>query len=273
GFHLENLDVNTYIDFKQEGAYKQVFYKGFLNFQNSGSNRFTVGGGTSFEYTHLNPRIHSAKEVQGKYTAVKSYVYFKYNSVNQIFYPTKGMKINTELGHVYNQRPNLTAFENGLPVIPSNLNFENYSRAVFDGSVFVFLKPRLTFFSELQAGINFTSQPNVLNNFLIGGINGNFRNQVRFAGLQEAAINSSSVVALQLGLRQTLWNNVYVIGRINGLLKDFATNNNSTSKTSAFSGYALTFAYKTPIGPLELSAMYSDQSKKLQSYVLFGIPF
>ncbi len=273
GFHLETLDINSYTNFKQDGAYKQIFYKGFLNFQNSGSNRFTVGAGTSFEYTHYNPTIHSTKEVKGKYTAIKSYVYFKYNSLNLIFYPTKGIKINTELGYIYNQKPNLTLFQNGLPVFPTGLNFDNYVRTTFDGSIFVALNPRLTFSSEVQAGINFTSQPNMLNNFSIGGINGNFRNQVRFAGLQEAAINSSSVVSVQLGLRYSPWNNVYFIGRINGALKDFATNNNSTSNSTALSGYALTFAYKTPIGPLELSAMYSDQSKRLQSYVLFGIPF
>jgi NTE family protein len=273
GFHLDNLEINSYTNFSQQGTYKQNFSKGFLNFQNSGNNRFSLGIGTSFEYTRFNPKIHTSTEIKGKYTAIKSYVYFKYNSVNQIFYPTKGIRINTELGHVYNQRPNLTLFKDGLPIIPSNLNFENYSRAVFDGSVFVSLRSRLVFFSELQAGINFTKQPNVVNNFLIGGINGSFRNQIRFAGLQEATVNSSSVAVLQLGLRQTLWNNVYIIGRINGLLKDFITTNNNTSKHSALSGYALTFAYKTPIGPLELSAMYSDQSKKLQSYVLFGIPF
>ena len=113
----------------------------------------------------------------------------------------------------------------------------------------------------------------MLNNFLIGGINGSFRNQIRFAGLQEATVNSSSVLALQLGLRYNPANNIYVLGRINALVKDFATSNNSTSSKTALTGYSLTFAYKTPIGPLELSAMYCDQSKKIQSYVLFGIPF
>ena len=108
---------------------------------------------------------------------------------------------------------------------------------------------------------------------MIGGINGSFRNQVRFAGLQEATANSSSVVSLQIGLRYNPLNNIYVIGRINGLLKDFATNNNTTSNSTALSGYALTFAYKTPIGPLELSAMYSDQSKKVIAYINLGIPF
>jgi NTE family protein len=155
----------------------------------------------------------------------------------------------------------------------AGLNFDNYMRFAFDGSVYAGISSRFTFFSELQSGINFTNKPNMLNNFIIGGINGDFRNQVKFAGFQEGTVNSSSVVALQMGLRFTLFNNAYLTGRVNGLVKDFATSAGSTSKKNFLTGYALTFSYKTLIGPMELSAMYSDQSKKLQSYVLFGIPF
>ncbi|MEP7254580.1 MAG: patatin-like phospholipase family protein [Ferruginibacter sp.] len=273
GFRLDNFELNSYQKFKVDGSYKQNYSKIFINFQNSGNNKVAAGIGTAFEYMHYSPSIHSVSEVKGRFTAIKSYVYLKYNSLNQIFYPTKGVKINTELGQVYNQKSNLTQFQNGVAIIPSNLNFENYSRFVFDGSLFTSLNSKFAYFSELQAGINFTNKPNELNNFLIGGINGSFRNQVRFAGLEEATVNSSSVVSLQMGLRYNPLNNIYVIGRINGLVKDFATNNNTTSNITALSGYALTFAYRTPIGPLELSAMYSDQSKKLQSYVLFGISF
>ena len=273
GFHLDNLKINSYRNFNLDGAYNQNFSKGFLNFQNSGSNKVTAGIGTAFEYIHYSPSLHAVSEVKGSFTSIKSYVYLKYNRLNQIFYPTKGIKINTELGQVYNQKPNLILFQNEVPVIPSGLNFDNYTRFTFDGSLFASLNKRFTFFTELQAGVNFTNKPNELNNFLIGGISGSFRNQIRFAGLQEATVNSSSVAALQLGLRFNPLNNIYVIGRINALLKDFTTRFNSTSAKTALTGYALTFAYKTPIGPLELSAMYCDQSKKLQSYVLFGIPF
>lgn len=275
GFHLESVDINSYNNFKLDGAFKQVFYKGFLNFQNSGNSKVAAGIGTSFEYTHYNPSIQSIYSAQGKgkYTAVKSYAYLKYNNLNLIFFPTKGIKLNTEFGWVYNQHPKLALYQNGLPVSASGLNFDNYTRLAFDGSVYAGLSPRFTYFSELQAGINFTNKPNVLNNFIIGGINGDFRNQVKFAGFQEGTVNSASVVALQMGLRFTLFNNAYLTGRVNGLVKDFATSAGSTSKKNFLSGYALTFSYKTLIGPLELSAMYSDQSKKLQSYVLFGIPF
>jgi NTE family protein len=273
GFRLDNQEINSFQDFKLDGAYKQNYSKLFLNFQNSGNNKVAAGIGTAFEYIHYNPSIKSSAEVRGRFTDLKSYVYLKYNSLNQIFYPTKGIRINTEFAQVYDQKPGLRQFKNGIEVLPSDLNFENYSRFVFDGLLFASLNSKFAYFSELQAGMNFTNQPNMLNNFLIGGINGSFRNQVRFAGLQEATVNSSSVLSLQMGLRYNPINNIYFIGRINGLLKDFLTRNNSTSGKTALTGYALTFAYKTPIGPLELSAMYSDQSKKLQSYVLFGISF
>ena len=273
GFKLDNLKINTYQNFKLDGAYNQNFSQAYLNFQNSGSNKVAAGIGTAFEYIRYSPSIRSVTEAKGRFTDFKSYVYFKYNNLNQIFFPTKGLKINAELAQVYNQEPNLILYQNGVPVIPSNLNFDNYTRLTLDASLFTPINKRFTFLSEFQAGINFTNQKNILNNFLIGGINGSFRNQIRFAGLQEATVNSSSVTALQLGLRYNLANNIYIIGRINGLIKDFATNRNSTSSKDGLTGYALTFAYKTPIGPLELSAMYCDQSKKIQSYVMFGIPF
>jgi len=273
GFKLDNQSIDAYNNFKLNGAYKQNYSQAYLNFQNSGNNKIAAGIGTAFEYIRYSPSINAFSEVKGRFTNFKSYLYLKYNTLNQIFYPTKGLKISTELAQVYNQKPKIKQYENGVLIEPSTLNFDNFARFTFDGSLFAELNKRFTFFSELQAGLNFTNKPNVLNNFQIGGINGSFRNQIRFAGLQEATINSSSVTALQLGLRYNPANNIFILGRINGLVKDFATRNNSTSKATFLTGYSLTFAYKTPIGPLELSAMYSDQSKKIQSYILFGIPF
>lgn len=269
GFRLDNQEINSYTDFKADGSYKQNYSQLYLNFQNSGNNKVTAGIGTAFEYIHFGPAIRSASEVKGNFTNFKSYVFLKYNSLNQIFYPTKGLKMTMELAHVYDQRPKITQLQNGVPVT-NNFNFDNYSRLYFDGSLFTALGKKFNFFTGLQAGVKFSNQANQLNDFLIGGLNGNFRNQIKFAGLQEASVSSPSVLALQLGLRYNPINNVYLIGRVNGLVQDFVM---GTNKSTGLTGYALTFAYRTPIGPLELSAMYSDQSKKLQSYVLFGITF
>lgn len=269
GFKLDNLEINSYTNYKADGSYKQNYSQFFLNFQNSGNNKVAAGVGSAFEYIHYSPSIRSASEIKGNFTNFKSYAYLKYNSLDQIFYPTRGLKMNLELAHVYDQRPRITQLENGQP-IANTLSFDNYSRLHFDGTIFAALGKKFNFFTSLQAGINFTGKTNELNDFYIGGINGSFRNQIKFAGLQEATVHSPSVGVLQLGLRYNPINNVYLIGRVNGLVRDFMKN---TPGISGLSGYALTFAYRTPIGPLELSAMYSDQSKRLQSYVLFGITF
>lgn len=273
GFRIDRQNINTYNDFKRDGAFKQTYYKTYLNIQNSGSNKIAAGIGTSFNLVQLTPTNKSILEARGRYSAVKSYVYLNYNSLDQTFYPKKGARINTEFGLVYNQTPKLNITQNGQPAGTDEFNFDNYTRFVFDGSFFIPTRSRITVLSELQAGINFTNKPNVFNNFNIGGINGNFRNQVRFAGLPESSVNAATVAALQLGVRYNLFNNIFIIGRVNGLVKDFATEKNATSNKSFLSGYSLTFAYKSPIGPLELSGMYCDQSGHLQSYVTFGIPF
>jgi NTE family protein len=273
GFRLDNQTINTFEHFKVDGAFKQNFSQTFLNFQNSGNNKVAAGIGTAFEYIRYSPSIKSVNEVKGRFTNFKSYVYLKYNNMNQIFFPLKGLRINAELAQVYNQDPTITQFQNGVRTIPSNLNFDNFTRLVLDATLFTPINKRFTLLSEFQAGVNFTNTPNYLNNFYIGGLVGSFRNQIRFAGLQEATVNSSSVAALLLGLRYNPANNIYITGRINGLVKNFATKRNSTSSKDGLTGYVLTFSYKTLIGPIELSAMYSDQSKKLQSYVLLGIPF
>jgi NTE family protein len=273
GFKLDNQTINTFQNFKVEGAYKQNFSQTYINFQNSGHNKIAAGIGTAFEYIRFRPSIKAEKEVKGRFTDFKSYVYVKYNDLNQIFFPVKGLKLNVELAQVWDQQASLIQYENGLPVVPRTLNFDNYTRLMLDACLFRPVNKRFVFLSEFQTGINFTNKSNYLNNFLIGGLSGSYRNQIRFAGLQEASVNSSSVAMLQLGLRYNPANNIYITGKINGLVKDFATKKNATSSKDALTGYALTFAYKTPIGPIELSAMYCDQSRRLQSYVLVGIPF
>lgn len=273
GFHIDRLNINTFNNFKRDGAYKQTYYTTYFNIQNSGSNKISAGLGTSFDLITLNPTTKSIFESKGRFSSAKNYVYLNYNTLNQTFYPKKGIKIKTEIGIIYDQKQKLNINQNGQPVDISTFNFDNYTRLYIDGIFYFPIRSQLTLLSEFQAGINFTNKPNVFNNFIIGGISGNFRNQIRFAGLQEATVNAATVATLQLGMRYLLYNNIYVIGRINGLIKDFATKKNATSNKSFLSGYAITFAYKTPIGPLELSGMYCDQSRQLQSYVTFGIPF
>ena len=100
-----------------------------------------------------------------------------------------------------------------------------------------------------------------------------FRNQILFAGLEEGTITTPSVAAMQLGFRYQLFNNGYAIARANALINNFISTNNILQKPNFLSGYALSFGYNFALGPLEVSAMYSDQSRRIHSYINLGISF
>ena len=51
------------------------------------------------------------------------------------------------------------------------------------------------------------------------------------------------------------------------------SNNNLKVEPAFLSGYAISIAYLTTIGPIEFSLMYGDQSKRLVTYVNIGLPF
>lgn len=273
-FDLERLYINSYNkDYYQDGAYRQLYYTPALDFQTSAHQSFALGLGTAYEFIHFKPAIQSETEIDGNFSQLKSYFFAKFNTLNQTFYPTRGFKLYSELGYVYEQKPNITLYQNGEPVDNVSIVFENYTRLYLDGTSHLPLSGNFNLFTEFQAGMNFTDQLNLLNDFYIGGIDGNFRNQIRFAGLNEVSINSPSTAMLQFGLRYRVFNNTYVIGRANGLVRDFLSVKDDPAQTALLTGYSLTFAYKSPIGPLELSAMYSPESNRVQSYVRFGIVF
>jgi NTE family protein len=124
-----------------------------------------------------------------------------------------------------------------------------------------------------QAGINFNYNQIVLNDFAIGGLLRQFRNQVTFAGLQEATVYTPSVMSLMLGVRYEAINNLYCTLRADGLVHNFISRREGMQVPDFLSGAALTLAYSTPIGPLELSVMYSPDSGDVGTYINFGLAF
>ena len=86
--------------------------------------------------------------------------------------------------------------------------------------------------------------------------------------------SSSSLARPKLAaVRYEMFNNFYVMGKVNGLVNDFVDFDNNVQEPDFFSGYSLGFAYNFALGPLEISAMYSDQTRKLRSYINLGILF
>ena len=244
--------------------------------QYSGNRNFTVGIGTRYEWLKYKPSVQSIFEISGKNEFVNSYTYAALNTLDKNIYPRRGWKVDAELGWVYNQSPSVQYFSNGEPI--ANIDslgiiYNNFTRATLNAEMYLPLRSRSTVFTVIQSGINLDYRQNTLNDFVVGGMTKLFRNQIIFAGLEEGTITTPSVASLQLGYRYELFNNGFLLFRTNVLVNNFISTNNLLQKRNFLSGHALSFGYNFALGPLEVSAMYSDQTGKFHSYINLGISF
>jgi NTE family protein len=275
GGQYDRFNVNTYDTYKQSGIYKQSFAKFDTRLQYSTLRNLALGIGERFETISYTPSILSGFQFSGNNNFFTSYFFVEHNSLDKVVYPRKGVKLHAEFGLVGGQDPSINFFSNGQPVRPDSIivSGKPYPRISFNLDSYTPLSRRSTFQLLVQAGANFSTSNNIMNEFSIGGLTSLFRNQVIFAGLQEGSLYTPAMAAFQGAYRYELFNNTYITGRANILFNNFISTSSFFQNPNVLTGYALTFGYNFALGPLEFSLMYSDQSRSLSSYVNIGIPF
>jgi NTE family protein len=274
GTQFDQFNITTYNNqFKEAGLYDQNYFKldGRLSYFTN--RNLTVGLGDRFEWIHYDPSITSSLEFKGRNDFTTGYVFLRHNTLDRPFYPRRGMKIEIEGDYVFTQDPNADYFASNTTRSDTSFSAKPYQRILFNLERYTPLASRYTLLTHAQLGMNFNYTHNIMNEFSIGGMTSQFHNQVTFAGLREGTFYSPSVAELQLGLRYQMFSNTFITGRANVLVNNFITNSSFFNTPDFLSGYALTFTYNFALGPLEVSAMYSDQSRRVIGYVNIGIPF
>lgn len=273
---FDNMAMTTYNNFIKDGLYGTRLFKTDAKMEYSANRKFTLGAGTRFEWIQYKPSIQSIFEVRGKNDFFTTYGFFAVNTLNKSIYPVKGLKIEGEFGEVFNQHPEVMYYSEGIPVFnpdSTGISYNDYQRVVISAEGYTPITHKLTLSGNFQSGVNFNYKQSILNDFMIGGMSEIIRNQVLFAGLEENTITTSSVAAVQLGIRYELYNNVFISGKTNALVHNFVSENNLLQKPNYLTGYAVSFAYNFALGPLEISAMYCDQAKRVRPYINLGISF
>jgi len=274
GTQFDQFSITTYDSaFKEAGLYNQRYFRADGRFGFSAHRDITVGLGQRFEYIHYDPSITSSVEFKGKNDFLTTYFYIRTNTLEKPLYPRRGTKIEAEADWVYQQDPGVI-FHSPYNSRPDSIySVQAYPRVLFSLDNYTPVSRHYTILTHLQAGMNFNYTNNIMNEYSIGGMVNSFHNQVPFAGLREGTFYSTSTAAIQLGLRYQLFTNTFITGKGNVMFNNFITKSSFFNTPDFLSGYALTFTYNFALGPLELSAMYSDQSRRLLGYVNIGIPF
>jgi NTE family protein len=273
---FDRFDFTTYDKYVQDGLFKQHYFRLGGRFQYSASRNFSIGVGHKFEWLRYSPTISKGLEFKGSSTFMTTFAYLAHNSLDRSVYPRKGVKLEAEAGAVARQHPRLRFLMDGVEVTDGDsiqVSTAPYLHTSLNVDSYIPLGHRFTLQLGAQGGINFDYNGNVMNEFIIGGLTKTFRNQVIFAGLPEGSLYTPSMAVLHGGLRVQIFNNTYVTGRANVLFNNFVSQSSFFANPDFLSGYAMTFSYNFALGPLEISAMYCDQTRKFQSYINLGIPF
>lgn len=273
---FDRFDITTHNEkFIRDGLYRQNTFRFAGKTQFSANRSFTVGLGTRFEWVQYNPILSSGFKIKGSSNFFNTNIYLAHNSLDRAFFPRNGIKIDAEAGWVGRQQENISILASGTDPTPGlpGISTSPYTRTVLNLDVYSSTGKKTTLLLNLQSGINFRYTHNAMNEFIVGGMTRMLRNQITFAGVPEGTLFTPSVVTMQGGLRYQVLGNTYLTGRANVLFTNLISKSAYFNNPDFLSGYSLTFSYNFALGPLEMSAMYCDQTRKIQSYINLGIPF
>ncbi|MCW5921065.1 MAG: patatin-like phospholipase family protein [Saprospiraceae bacterium] len=276
GAQFETFGFTNYQRFVPSGSQRQTFFKVESKLQYSTKRRLTLGTGWRYEWLHYRPSIASRLDLRGENQVQTLFGFVALNTLDASVLPRSGLKMGVEVGYLFQQRPALTAIINGDPfdnLDSLGIRANDFPRFTFNADCYKPLSRRTTLVWQAQAGLNFSYRQTLLNDFALGGLLRQFRNQVTFAGLQEATVYTPSVAALSVGVRQEILGNLFATLRADGAAHNFISRREGLQAPDFLSGAALTAAYNSPIGPLELSVMYSPESGRVGTYINFGLAF
>jgi NTE family protein len=269
-FH--RFPITTYDGFKQSGVYNQNYFVVDQRVQYTRYRKMNIGIGSRSEAVEYQPFVISDLSFEGKNKFSSGYAFFNYNTLDKVNFPKRGIKLEAEAARVFSQKPRVQFFRDDEPLNNVFIASYPYYRFLLNAESYTRFNNKIILLMNLQSGINFNYHNNIMNEFVIGGLVKTFRNQMTFAGLQEGTLYTPSALAYQLGLRTQPFNNIYINGRVNALATDFISSSSFFQTGNFYSGAALTFSYNFPLGPLDLSIMYSPQTKRYTSYINLGIP-
>ncbi len=273
GAYYENNPMSYYVDFRKLQEYRTKYANVSGHLQLMLNRVMAIGAGTRWEYIRIKPKISPFVDIDGNTNHLNTFVYYGLNTLNRQLFPTRGAKIDFEAGLIHSQNPDIRvrSGDHVYPLDSLGFNFDSYQRMSLKMNYYIPMGRKSSLNLNGYAGFNFNYNQDIVNDFRIGGITDFSRNQIPFVGLYDGEINTASVASIQLGWQYEALRNVFAIPRVSGAIYDL--NGRASPKYLYLTGYGLTLAYSTKLGPLEATLMYSDQAQILKAYVNLGFHF
>lgn len=271
--NFEIIDITTYDkDFSETGLYNQTSQNCDFQLLWQPHNNWALSIGSTLANVAYRPKITSQLQAEGNVMYVNSYVLLQHSSLNTPLYPNSGRRLYFKGGIIHSQISDYEIYLNEDLIATEQSPFFNsrpYTQLKFAFEQYIPVNSNALLFS-VQSGLNFNYKQTLMNDFMIGGLTNVVRNQITFAGLPEASVFSASVVSAQAGYQHAVTDNLFIIAKVNGLYYDFIKSNFRRNSANQGIGCSFTGAYRTFLGPIEASLMYSDLNNKILPYFNIG---
>jgi NTE family protein len=274
--YAERQEFSQYRDFKVMGQYRQLSRYIDSRLQLAYFRRQLYAFGLHWERVSLKPLSETIADIEGRNTYMQAYLRYEHNSHDRLFLPRKGSYILIEPSVIVSQSRNVIFKSNGVPILNLDslgINYGTFVRARFQAQKVVRVNLRNYITMQGEAAFNFNTNQFIFHDFVIGGMQPVMRNQVSFTGIADASVRANSLLKGALNWRYHITGSVYAAATFNLMYHSFLNEEFDDYPNQLLSGYGLTLGIESPIGPLEFSFMYSDQSKILKNYVNLGFRF
>lgn len=240
-------------------------------------NRYLLlQSGFKVENLDYKPIVPYGVQVDGNQFNFLPYLLLHVNTLDDNVFPRSGVRLSLEGSWIFQQRPNFDIYSQQksiLNVDSLGLYLKNFGRLDLSLQQYIPFSSRLTGFYLLQTGIQFNRSKDLLNRYLVGGLNTVMHNQILFAGLNEGSLTSSSVASIQVGFRREFPGSFYLSLRGNLLYYNLLDASNHFRCPPFLSGYSLSLGHTLNFMPIELSTMYCDQLRRILYYLNIGFRF
>lgn len=274
--YAERQEFQQYRAYKPIGTYRQSNFYFDTRLQLAFKRRQSYAVGLHVENVYVKPLSETLLDVQGKNNYLQAYLRYEYNTHDRLFLPRNGSYVLFEPSVIISNPKDVIFKSNGVRILNLDslgINEGSFMRMRLQVQKVIPLHRRHYLTLQGEAAMNFNSSQFVFHDFVVGGLQPVIRNQVNFTGLADAAVRTNSLVKGLVNWRYQFSGSVYMGLTINAMYNSFLREDFYDNSDKFLSGYGLTLGIESPIGPLEFTFMYSDQSKILKNYVNLGFRF
>jgi len=286
GLNLSSSDYPFYDSNRKTAIFKNSLQHYYLQFQSTNSNRFTLGARLLFRHNRYKPviiddNLGGLNKVVNE--SVSTRFFYEFNTLNQVFFPTKGLRIQANYVHNLSGSNNLEVTDqNTGDISSSSTPSDPFSAAVLFIEYLIQISPKITvltkngiWMSNLTDGsLNFSDY------IFVGGFNPRFTNTVEYLGASLYEFPTTNVFYSKFGIQYEMVPKVFLTGFANYADSKYPmkwiSEGISTiplgNKDNRF-GYGASLAYNSPMGPLELMVAKDVYKDNYQLNLLIGFYF